>query len=780
MIVEIFAIIFAVSLTLGLLYGISRFGSVIHGWVKLSKEQIDSMNAAHKGYVATHPRMRPDGPPLFKRKMVSHAGVAIYKNGIYAKFCIGIKGKYRFIPWSEVSDIYPVRIENPFSKKDSIWTGPASFKAIQIETENSMVLLVTSKEHDFETLIPAMKQAMGPWWNHAYRENETLWGNFLEGDLLIHRSLRKTGMPRPGKTESFAMPPPKPAVQGKGRLLLEESQEDVRERAGAFVRGGILLIALGAAVAVVGLALMRMGLASYLQFMFVMLVFLGPMFTVLGGVILAISRKLKPVRIYDNGIEASAPMGTRTFFFSFGELQDVTETRNFIDGEVYVFKTGAVYQNVAIRKRMRGFPEMLPAIRAKLGREEYVVKDVSPREAVASRKTEYVLYATATIVSIVISAVFILYAFSGQSASVAISGFGIVMPLFTMLAVTYMTFRMTKMHKVVPRRLNIKIPAAIVALSLAYFFVSLGVGFAIPASSPQPTDTHIEPKPISSSLPPGTYVGAVLTLNSSILVDSGQVLQLVNTTLVMDLSADRQSGIWVGEGGTLLMSNTTISAAQYSFRYTFEIMGSARIEGGTISGVWANSKQENFDGGLEIYSSDVVINGTSLPDPWLSGVLIMNSSPTITNNTITGAGDDGIEMHDSKARVVGNTISHCDYAMIVSQGSDALIENNVFADNRHGIVLQSSSPVVRLNWFENNENYAIMYDSQSRLNLEGNTYVNNEHDLVEESGLYILSACGVVTVALAVACLLVLFWIYKEQLRKDQDQLGQFGRLKEP
>jgi len=775
----IFAIVFGILLAL--MYFAKRYGKVVHGWVKLDKPQVEALKEANRRYRAMNPQAGPEGPPLYKRKLISHDGIVIYQNGIYAKFSLGKNGKYAFVPWLEISDIYPVKIENPYTKADSIWTGPASFKALQIETESSMVLLISSRAHDFEQLVPVLKRAMGPRWNQTYHEDETIWGNFMEGDILIHKSMRRQGAPRPTETRSFAMPPPMPVVEGKGKLLLEESQVDIKERAGAFVRGGMVLIIAGIVMTGIGVVLLFVGLPFFFVFLLVMFFIFGPMLIAVGLLLGVMSQKLKPVKIYENGIEASAPFGTRTFFFSFGELLDVTEMSNFIDGQIYFFRTSNPRQSIAIRKRMRGFPEMLDTIKPKLGREEFIVKgEMSPEEAVSSRRTEYGLYAVATFIAAFIGFLFILYVFSGQPFSLVLSGLGLVVPIFVMIAVTYMTSRMTKMQKLVPRRLNIKVPAAIVVGALAFILISVGLDFATSTPGASQYTTYIEPKPVSSSLAMGTYINATLSANGWILVDTGQVLQLVNTSLTMNLTSDRGFGIWVAEGGSIFISaDSEVISSDPAFGYTFEIMGSAVIDNSMISGVWADPQQENYNGGLEIYSSDVVVNGTGFPNPKLNGILIMNSNPTIANSTITDAGDDGIEIHGSKAIIKDNAIGHCGYAMIIADGSGALIEHNSFSDNLHGIVVQSSSPVIRSNLFDHNSNYAIRYDSASHMALDNNHFVNNQADTVEESGLYLIGACGVITVMLAVACLLVLFWIHKEQLRKENDQLGRFGRLEQ-
>jgi len=560
---------------------------------------------------------------------------------------------------------------------------------------------------------------------------------------------------------------PTPFADDRGRLLIEEGREDIEKTGKAYVRRGGYLVALGGLTVALGFLNFIIGLTPVLTLMSMMLLMVASVSIASGLTLMFMSRKLKPVRIYENGIEGTALMGTRTYFFPFGKITAVTETTDSINGPVYVFRTTELGQSIAIRKRTRNFSEMLEVTRVKITREQSAVKwDVSPEEGVRSRKLEYGLYATAAIVGVVVSVMFILFVFPGQTTSFMLSALGMVMPIFIMLAVTYMTFRMMNMQKHVPRRLNVKVPAVIIALTLAFSYINIGLEASAAAPAPIHYDIYIEPKPASSSLAPGTYVNATLGVNGWILVDSGQILRLVNTSLTMDLSSDKGFGIWVAAGGTLMITGgSRVLSSDPAFGYTFEINGSALIDASTIAGVWADPRQVNYNGGLEIYSSDVIINATNLPDAKLNGILIMNSDPTIANSTIANAGDDGIEMHGSKAHIVGNTIKNCNYAMIIADGSDALIENNNFIDNLHGIALESSSPTIRANHFEHNYNYAISYDSASHMVLENNVFINNQVDTVEASGLYVIGACGVITAALAAVCILILFWIRREQLR---------------
>jgi len=202
--------------------------------------------------------------------------------------------------------------------------------------------------------------------------------------------------------------------------------------------------------------------------------------------------------------------------------------------------------------------------------------------------------------------------------------------------------------------------------------------------------------------------------------------------------------------------------------YTFEVMGSASILASSISGVWGDRQRVNLDGGIELYSSNVIVDRTRITGAVTNGILISNAAPTVANSTIEGAGDDAIEMHNSSARITGNTIDSCGWAMVIEDGSSPLVQGNLFHANRHGIAIGSSDPVIELNRFDANSNYAIRYDETSHPVLRGNVYTLNEKNVVSEDSIALLEICGLSTVGLAIFSLLVLFWIYKEGLRKEQ------------
>ncbi len=755
-----------------------------HGWVKLTKEQEAWLKQAHFTYAATHPREKPAGPPLYKRRMVSHDGIAVFGNGILAKFSLGKSGRYRFVPFTQISGIYPVRIDNPFTKADSRWLGLSSWKGLQIESEGSLTYLVNSRRHDFETLVPVLKRAMGARWERVYRPDEMLWTNFIEGQALVPAALRgprapstptpplaALGLPMATPGPFVAIPTVMPSGEGRGSLLLEESPEDVRERGTTYRKAGVLFLGIGAASLAIGFALQSLDVRTgslFLTYVLWLPFLLALLLILLGGVFLLGSRQPRPIRIYEHGFEFPALVGGHTLFFSYGEVMGVRERRTFFEGETYVFTTQRPGQVLALRKTMRGLPPVLESIRPKFGRPEQLIRLVPTKEeSVASRKIEYALYGVAVLAGVIVSTATAAVLFAGSSLDVVLTGLGLILPPFTILTITFMTFQLRNREKVVPARLNVKVPSLVVVILLAVFLATIATGYGTPEPPSVVTET-IEPKPASSALGPGSYENMTLNLTGSLLVDAGQTIAIRNSIVTMKLSTPKSVGVWVARGGTLVLDNVTLASDPSSNLYTFEVMGSASILASSISGVWGDRQRVNLDGGIELYSSNVIVDRTRITGAVTNGILISNAAPTVANSTIEGAGDDAIEMHNSSARITGNTIDSCGWAMVIEDGSSPLVQGNLFHANRHGIAIDSSDPVIELNRFDANSNYAIRYDETSHPVLRGNVYTLNEKNVVSEDSIALLEICGLSTVGLAIFSLLLLFWIYKEGLRKEQ------------
>lgn len=230
---------------------------------------------------------------------------------------------------------------------------------------------------------------------------------------------------------------PVQALHDRGRLLLEEGPDDIRKRSTTYSRGGLLFLATGISIVLVGVAAVSLGIPGvFLRSFLYMFPFLGLTLAFVGGVISWAAKGLTPIRVFENGIEASTLRGTRVFF-SYGELTGVEETTDPVAGAHYLFRTSHKMPAIAVRKDMRGFVDLLESIRGKLGNASYIV-DLEPtaEEIRAGRKLEYAMYAVASLLGLALAATFSAAANPGDPLPIFLSGLGLVTPLFVILAVT--------------------------------------------------------------------------------------------------------------------------------------------------------------------------------------------------------------------------------------------------------------------------------------------------------------------------------------------------------
>lgn len=742
-----------------------RYGSVTRVLVKLNKEQIKIIKEAHKRQKTAGLPTKPAGRPLYKKKMVSHEGLSIYENGMCAKFCVGFKGKYRFVPFHEISGLYPMKLENPLARTGGMVIGPAKWEGLQVETESYMVAVISSKKHDLGRVIEIIRSQMGGRWNQVYQPDEVLWSNMLEGDAYVHDSVRSGKYPFAPKARRPKRGEVEPSVGGKGALLLEESEVDFEKRINTYGKAAIVFTIVGIILLVVGVYMFLIPSGGYLIWMWMMLpLLLGIITLYIGIAVMATKHKLKPLKIFENGLETSFAWPARTVFISFGEFLRMNESKSPTEGEIYAFITGQPGIVVSVKKDLRGLQEIIGLIESKIGRAEHVVRlELSSDDKRASRRLEYSMYAFGLIAGVVIAVIF--------SWAIPLFSLTMELPLMTMIMVTSLTFYMSKTDKLAPRKLNVKIPLAIIITMMVILLAGISFGEVLYASTPGDVREHIEPKPSTSDLTPGIYVDESLVLTGSVLVDIGQTLHLRNSTILMDLSSDKEFGIWVAQGGSLILENSTIESSSSMFGYYFEIMGSANISHSTISGLWGDPDNENFDGGLEIYSDDVVIRDSAILNSTTNGLLITNSGPLIVNTTIDSARDDGIEMRHSDARIRNNTISNCGWGMIISVGSTAVIDGNELSNNIYGIYVYKSDPVIENNFFNHTLNFALEYGSYSNPELSGNTFQDNGRDVVGEpqspSGFDLI--CNIMLIGVGIACISLVLWVHKEGLRKEKE-----------
>ncbi len=308
-------------------------------------------------------------------------------------------------------------------------------------------------------------------------------------------------------------------------------------------------------------------------------------------------------------------------------------------------------------------------------------------------------------------------------------------------------------------------PLAIVIAFLIFFLAGEAYIFTDPIPISTSTTYEIypitEPMPAASVLVGSYFEGETLFINGTVFVDAGQRLEFRNSTLVFFGNADKDSSIWASIGSELILDSCTLRSSSESITYSFEIYGMARINDCEISGMWGDLEHENFDGGVEIYSSDVVITNTIIRDARTNGLMAVNSTVTISNCTFANADDDAMEIKHSVMRIDNCTITESGWAMVIDEGANVTLINSVVSENSHGIAVQDSSMILRNNTFSNNRNYAVDYEDMDYILMEGNTYSSNTVDIEGPSGNSYTILCNVITIMSAVFCILAILYSHK-------------------
>jgi hypothetical protein len=145
---------------------------------------------------------------------------------------------------------------------------------------------------------------------------------------------------------------------------------------------------------------------------------------------------------------------------------------------------------------------------------------------------------------------------------------------------------------------------------------------------------------------------------------------LRDSILRMVSEVDGEFGILVKENAQLDIYNSVITAKAPSHYYWFDVYGGMNL---------INSCVYYTAGSINIYSSDVVIDGSTVSNSQKVGLAIVDSSPTITNSLIKN-NTVGIDITGEKsAPVISNSIIQNNEIGINSTDSTPIITNNTIA-----------------------------------------------------------------------------------------------------
>jgi len=533
-----------------------------------------------------------------------------------------------------------------------------------------------------------------------------------------------------------------PETIAPGGLILEESAEALATKKKKLLQIGVGATVAGAAFFI--LMLPPIGVLSTLicgQTCFIMLAIT---LFVLGLVGMKLSFLVKPAYIHENGIVFPDPsLNAGKIFVPYGRITNVEETIKPVWGEVVNFYLDE-NRKYTIIKSTPGFVEIFSDIKEKIGKPEYDCRSFKIPYQETMPIVEKLFTAIAFGIGFGMAALYVDFmgVIDYQVHWGKILLYGAPLTLVLLVAFAYILQFSKDFVKKLGQNLyiNTQFFGLAILITVLIFFVGLAVDTP---SIPSQEIFHDSP-PSEFAYGGGLIENESLELKQSIYVQEDSSLLIRNSTITFIMTEDKGCSIYVAEGGRLEIMNSSIGSAGSEYGYGFEIYGEAIFADSRFSGIYGPDDIINGDGGMEIYSDDVILFNCTITDNPVNGILIARASPTIENCVIKGNKDDGIEIHHSNAKIVDCTFLGNGWGMVVFSDSRCQVLNNSFKDNEHGVHVEFSSPEIKDNIFENNTEYAVSTVYGSDVDYNDNTFINNGAKFHEEKTLeYYFSMCGI-------------------------------------
>jgi parallel beta-helix repeat protein len=244
------------------------------------------------------------------------------------------------------------------------------------------------------------------------------------------------------------------------------------------------------------------------------------------------------------------------------------------------------------------------------------------------------------------------------------------------------------------------------------------------------TDT---PEPAYGVLVPSTYEGMELTADGPVLVGAGETLSLVNSTLTFDPAPGMDWGLWVDEGGTLLVDNSTVRSSDPFEGFYIKVLGSVTVVDSELEGICDNVMDTDrsfwdmyYEYGFEVLSDGFSMRGTTVRDALGTGMMLNGVNATIEDCTFYRSGGSGIVASDSDVTVTNCTFVGCERGMNVWH-SNLTVEGATFRSLQIGVMLHYSSSEISGSAFEECHDTAVWSEGGEPF-LQDNTFDGNGRD----------------------------------------------------
>jgi hypothetical protein len=191
------------------------------------------------------------------------------------------------------------------------------------------------------------------------------------------------------------------------------------------------------------------------------------------------------------------------------------------------------------------------------------------------------------------------------------------------------------------------------------------------------------------------------TIDNFIIRNNGNLI-LKNSTVSWNLNASGSGGLYVENGGTFKAYNCVFQGLNGK-SYKCELFGNVQFYNCTFYNLWGDKNDLCGQGGIEIYSDNVLVEKCLIYNPTVTGIVIGDCSPRISNCTVAGCSNDGIEIINGAPLIINNQVEGCDFGIMTFHDCNAVIRNNTIKDiNNYAIgLIEGSKAKLGNNHFSN-------------------------------------------------------------------------------
>ena len=524
---------------------------------------------------------------------------------------------------------------------------------------------------------------------------------------------------------------------GRGRLLSKERELDIESKRKTWAQGTRAMLGFGLGCLLLIPLLWALGMNLIAAVIVVAPPCIGLAFLALAT--WSAHTRLAPFSVYENGMAVQTTLDWN-LFVPWGMVlrweewthmpsamldSDSEEPRGHGGVPVTLRGNGSCKQ--VLRPSLPGFKEWIEVVKSKVGS-----KAVQSPEFDKAMKRDFLVISVGIALLSVWGGVMLIGIFNlgtmlagGGLLPLVLGGLGIGAVLLPLLHILHSTYTWGLPRG--PAPIAVPVVVTLVLLSL------LAVALHDPGLDAQryELEVHEDAEPWATALEPGTHVGLTASLGHPVRVRGGETLVLRDCDLTFDPPPAGQWGIWVGEGGRLEMYNTTVDCVRIEQGYSFEVHGSAVVDGCHLSRMWGDPAHENGDGGLEVYSNDVRVSNTTFTMCSTNLLMVVRCAPVVEGCSFLGSMDDGIEVGEGSPIIRDCEFTGCEWA-VSHLGGRATVEGCTFVDNEWGVCLVWADGTVRECDFRGTAKAAVLVNTDGDVTFMDNTFEGNSDDVLRQ------------------------------------------------